>query len=483
MSEVITFVGGDSPTSKLGYEEIFKATPCFLTVQDHNYRIISANDLHRKVFGEGIGKYCYEVYKKRTERCRDCPVNETFEDGLIHRSEQDVVLPDGRKMPILAYTAPITDSDGTVTHAVKVSADITPVKLLEEKLRESRERFRLLFEEVPCYISVQDRDLKIVQANSAFKRDFGDYIGAAYCYEVYKRRGEPCIRCPVAKSFSDGRSHQSEEVVIARDGQPISTLVITAPILDTNGKVIQVMEVSTNITDVRKLQDQLSQLGLLVGSISHGIKGLLTGLDGGMYLMNTGFENNRPDRIEKGWKMIRRNVEQVRSIVLDLLYIAKEREPEWHEVDILELLKDVSRMFAKKAADMGIKLRVELAPDIGTAQADQKSLKASLVNILENSIDACRVDTKDVSHSISLVGNGSTDEVTIVVEDNGIGMDQETKSLIFSLFFSSKGMEGTGLGLFIANKVVEKHGGTISVESEPGNGTRFTIKLPRQRRE
>ena len=64
------------------------------------------------------------------------------------------------------------------------------------------------------------------------------------------------------------------------------------------------------------------------------------------------------------------------------------------------------------------------------------------------------------------------------VEDNGMGMDQETREKIFSLFFSSKGIKGTGLGLFISNKIVDKHGGTIEVDSEPGRGTRFLVRLP-----
>ncbi len=64
------------------------------------------------------------------------------------------------------------------------------------------------------------------------------------------------------------------------------------------------------------------------------------------------------------------------------------------------------------------------------------------------------------------------------IEDNGIGMDQETREKVFSLFFSSKGIQGTGLGLFISNKIVDKHGGTIQVDSQPGRGTRFLIRMP-----
>ena len=69
-----------------------------------------------------------------------------------------------------------------------------------------------------------------------------------------------------------------------------------------------------------------------------------------------------------------------------------------------------------------------------------------------------------------------------LLEDNGIGMDRETREKLFSLFFSSKGIKGTGLGLFISNKIVDKHGGSIRVDSEPGRGTRFLVRLPLEAR-
>ena len=75
---------------------------------------------------------------------------------------------------------------------------------------------------------------------------------------------------------------------------------------------------------------------------------------------------------------------------------------------------------------------------------------------------------------------GQADHVQFEIEDNGIGMDQETREKAFSLFFSSKGTEGTGLGLFISDRIARSHGGTIELESQPGVGTRFVVKLPRK---
>jgi signal transduction histidine kinase len=101
-----------------------------------------------------------------------------------------------------------------------------------------------------------------------------------------------------------------------------------------------------------------------------------------------------------------------------------------------------------------------------------------LLNLLENSLDACRSDRQKERHSIRVGARRAAPWMVVEIEDNGIGMDRETRDKAFSLFFSSKGLKGTGLGLFISNKIVDKHGGEITVDSEPGRGTRFVVRLP-----
>ena len=109
-----------------------------------------------------------------------------------------------------------------------------------------------------------------------------------------------------------------------------------------------------------------------------------------------------------------------------------------------------------------------------------QAIRSMLVNLIENSVDACRLDDKQ-DHEVSIRLAGLPDHIQYEVQDNGIGMDQETQEMAFSLFFSSKGAEGTGLGLFIAEKIARSHGGSIDLESTPGVGTRFVVNLPRER--
>ncbi len=333
---------------------------------------------------------------------------------------------------------------------------------------------------MPCFISIQDCELGIVDANRRFKESFGRALGRK-CYKVYKHRDEQCYPCAVQRTFDDGEVHSSEEVVSSLEGRSINTLVYTAPIRSPGGEIRSVMEMSTDITPIRELQSQLESIGLLISSISHGIKGLLTGLDGGVYMVNSGLKLDRRERVEQGWEMVQRNIRRIRDMVLNILYYAKEREPEWAEVAAPALAEEVLAIAAPRAAELGIALEQQIDPEAGFFDADLKALRSLLVNLMENSLDACRMDRKKADHQVAIQLRGGADAVTFEVSDDGIGMDRETRENVFNLFFSAKGGEGTGLGLFISNKIAAAHNGSIDVESELGKGTRFVVKIPRNR--
>ena len=136
-------------------------------------------------------------------------------------------------------------------------------------------QFQQLFDEVPCYISIQDRNFRLTGSNKLFRQNFGDHIGS-HCYEVYKHRTEPCRVCPVADTFEDGANHQTEEVVTTQKGEQHNVLTWTSPLRNGDGEILQVMEMSTDTTQLRHLQSRLTSLGLMIGSMSHNIRGILT---------------------------------------------------------------------------------------------------------------------------------------------------------------------------------------------------------------
>jgi PAS domain S-box-containing protein len=460
------------------YREYWEEMPCYLSVHDRQFRIIDGNKRFREDFGDNIGDYCYKVYKGRDEICPDCPVEATFADGKDHPSEQLLTLKDGSQTPVMVHTTPIRDDSGEVVAVMEMHTNIQEVKRLQQKLERSQSRLSQLFDETPCFITVQGPDRVIRHANRAFKETFGLDVVGKTCYEMYKARDEQCLVCPSQRTFETGESQHHEEVLIAANGDKLNALCTTAPLKNADGEVEAVMEMCVDITEMRELQDQLTSIGLLVGSISHGIKGLLTGLDGGIYMVNSGFQKDKPERVKKGWDMVQRNVARIRSMVLDILYYAKDRELIVEEVDVAKIVREIGDGLQKKASDSDVVLDFDVAPEVGSFPGDVQAIRAMLLNLLENSLDACRTDRHKNEHAIGLRARRSAPWMIIEVEDNGVGMDRETRDKAFSLFFSSKGLKGTGLGLFISNKIVDKHGGDITVESEPGKGTKFVVRVP-----
>jgi len=345
-------------------------------------------------------------------------------------------------------------------------------------LHNAQNLLNQLFEEVPCYISVQDKNFRITAANKLFKQHFGSQIGG-FCYEIYKHRTSQCNDCPVAETFQDGTSHSTEEIVTSRFGKQYNVLTRTAPIRNEKGEITQVMEMSTNITQIRQLQDHLVSLGLMLGSMSHGVKGMLTALDGGIYQLETGLRNKDDDRVFKASGQIKQMADKIKKMVLEILFYAKSRELHYDEVNVADLVENVVSMIRPMAKKNDIQLEVSVPNNLGKIEVDVNWMEAALVNLLENAVDASVYDRDKKNHCVNFhVRKGSENQMYFTIKDNGIGMDHEIKNKMFTLFFSSKGSQGTGLGLFIAHRVIKYHGGTVDVESEQGKGSQFNICIP-----
>ncbi|MHC4942368.1 MAG: PAS domain-containing protein, partial [Planctomycetota bacterium] len=297
------------------FKNYFDSLPCFLTVQDRDLKIIHANKRFVDNFGDYKGRYCYHIYKHRPEKCEICPVERSFRTGQPYYSEEQVLTRDGQEVWVIVNTTPIRNENGDIVSVMEMSTDITEIKQLQQQLKESQERYRLLFDAVPCFISMQDRELRITEANRLHRETFGTSYGSK-CYKVYRHRDKECQPCIVRQTFEDGQTRTHEEVVVSQTDEPINVLVRTAPLRDDEGEISQVLEVGTDISQIRELQDKLTSVGLLISSISHGIKGLLNGLDGGIYLVNSGLSKDDRSRIDRGWEIALRNVDRIRSMVM-----------------------------------------------------------------------------------------------------------------------------------------------------------------------
>ncbi|MCF8052053.1 MAG: hybrid sensor histidine kinase/response regulator [Desulfobacterales bacterium] len=233
-------------------------------------------------------------------------------------------------------------------------------------------------------------------------------------------------------------------------------------------------------TQIRQLKDNLSYLGLMMGTIAHGIKGVLTGLNGGLYLIESACRRQQQEKVEEGIAISRQMMQRMEQVVFNILYYTKKRSLSLETVEADPFAADLAAEFEPKIDSSRISFRVELDALGASLEADATMLRAALTNILENAVDACAADTEKKSHQIVFRVEQHDGQIRFDIQDDGPGMDTETRKKLFDLFYSTKGSKGTGLGMFIADKIIRQHGGRIRVESEPGEGTRFTVDLPRR---
>lgn len=456
------------------YKSLFEEVPCYLTVVSRDYRIVRANRAFRDQFGDHVGENCFVGYKDLDSRCADCPVEKTFSDGRSHQSEE-VWKVNGDDAYVIVNTAPIFDDEGNIAEVLEMSLDVTKLKQLQVELEKKQEEYKYLFENVPCYLTVVDQDFNVIQANEQFETDFGKHIGEK-CFSVYKHRESKCENCPVEQTFIDGATHSSEHLWL-RNGEETNIIATTAPVRNDKGEIMAVMEMCTNVTEIKRLQSELALLGETIAGMSHTIKNILSGLQGGVYIVDSGLARGKEEKVRQGWDMVKRNVEKISDLVQGILYASKERKPEYRECDPGELLWEVCDLYETKVHSEGVELVREFEREMGSVPLDPAGIHSAVANLLSNALEACR-NIRERPPRITVTGRLEDKVLAIRVSDNGIGMPQEVKDRLFGKFYSTKGSRGTGLGLVITKKVIEEHGGTITVESEAGEGTSFIIEIP-----
>ena len=330
-----------------------------------------------------------------------------------------------------------------------------------------------IIDHLPSYISIQDPNLRILFVNETFKRDFGDATGKL-CHTVYKGSPDICPNCPVRKTFLDKRAHITEETVQLANGKISQILIQTSPILDSAGQVTAVIEMATNISRIKLERKELITLGQSIALLSHGIKNILEGLQGGAYVVDQGFKDGDLELAQKGWGIVNKNIFDITDVVQNILYSSKNRPLKYESVLPGELMEDSVQLFREKAAAMNIQLEQQINPSVPEVRLDAASIRRMLHNLLWNALEACHQDKAKNEHTV-IAKSDYSDENHFLFEvaDNGIGMDKSTRRSILEEFFSTKGSAGTGLGLAVVDKVVNKHGGRIEVESAPGKGSSF----------
>lgn len=227
--------------------------------------------------------------------------------------------------------------------------------------------------------------------------------------------------------------------------------------------------------------ERMAAIGETVAGMSHTIKNIAGGLKGGVFVLEKGLSLKDDTYLRQGWEMVRRNIEKIANLSLNLLNYSKTGQINLEQCDPNEPAREAARLMVPQLKEKGVIFEVEFAKSLSPLLLDAEGIQRCLLNLIANALDACMdIGETDFQKRIrfktwSEPGWG----VTYQVSDNGAGMEDDVLAALFQRFFTTKGTRGTGIGLMLTKKIIEAHGGEIRVESLKGKGSSFLIRLPR----
>ncbi len=291
-------------------------------------------------------------------------------------------------------------------------------------------------------------------------------------------------------SGQDGPTVQMDIPFRHKEGGTVYFNVSLINLTNREGQIVGTVGVCRDITLWKKIQedlvqiDRLAEIGRIAAGIAHEINnplaiiGEASGWAGEVISDAKGLSPEDREELEKATKEISHQTKRCRSITHELLDFARGSTPALIEFDIHDVLRDSISFLKPELKHTSIEIDTQFMSGPLLMKSDPKLLEQVFVNFITNAIHAIRSKGEDKGY-IRIKTLLINSDVEISFEDNGTGITEENQKKIFQLFFSTKAPgKGTGLGLSISRNIVKKLGGTITLDSEVGVGTNFTVRLP-----
>ncbi|MGM0423385.1 MAG: ATP-binding protein, partial [Thermodesulfobacteriota bacterium] len=379
-----------------------------------------------------------------------------LEETVVTQEQQELLLSVGRQVGI----------------AVESLRDL-------QRLIQNKELLQTVFDGITDLLMLLDKEGRIKMVNRAYLHRYGvefEDVQDLPCYEVHAGLMQLCPNCALDQVVQSA-SASSQEITCS-SGEVF--LVHFYPILDETGEVQSVIRYAREISEQKKVEqkiqhtEKLVALGQLASGVAHEINNPLGIILCYVDLLQRQLQDLPQSQQDLG--IIEKQAINCKNIVMDLLQFARGQESSKEPAQANQVIQEVVQMFRHKLKKNHIQLELDLDPDLPQIRLNTDKMKQVLVNLLLNALHA--VESKGLIQ-ISSGLQPAQGMLWISIWDNGAGVEESIRSNIFDPFFSTKRTgEGTGLGLAVSYGIVQEHGGEISLESEKGAWTRFTVYLP-----
>ncbi|MBI4558286.1 MAG: GAF domain-containing protein [Candidatus Hydrogenedentes bacterium] len=263
------------------------------------------------------------------------------------------------------------------------------------------------------------------------------------------------------------------EVLNKTDGGPFSEMDMR--VLEMFSTVVATVIVNARLIEENLRAERLSAIGEAVAGLSHYTKNIITGMSGSVDLIDQGLEVDNLEFLKKSWPIFKRSTKRIAHFVEDMLAFSKPRRPVIESCDLRMLIDEVAQTFWGLLIRRNLTLEVNTDGVTGPVLVDSRGLFRCLLNLLTNAADAVSQPSGYIRVAACFTSDRS---LQLEVSDNGPGVLEVNFNKIFEPFFSTKGSQGTGLGLAVTRKIVKEHGGKIDVGRSPEGGALFRITLP-----
>jgi len=472
------------------YQTLFERVPCTITVQDRNFRLIRYNREFNQKFSPRPGDYCYAAYKGRNQKCAVCPVEQTFEDGLSHFSEEKGFNKDGTPTHWIVNTAPIKNQEGEIIAAMEMSLDVTPIKLLEEELKKSEKKYSAIFANIPNPVFVLEMDtLEILDCNASVESVYGykkdEIISTSFLLLFRKEEREYYENLIKTSAVINQARHFNGS------GDPLFVNIRISPSDYPGGKALLVT--TSDITQRLETEQQLIQaskmatLGEMATGVAHELNQPLSVIKTAsrFFIRKIAKKEKIEDEILATMATeIDSYVDRAAKIINHMRQFGRQSDVTLEKVQVNNILERVLEILGQQLKVRGVEVVWDLAADLPLVLADSDRLEQVFINLLINARDAIDEKSQSQSHhiaekKITLKTSADDQVITVAVSDTGPGIAESVRERIFEPFFTTKKVgQGTGLGLSISYGIIKDCKGSIQAVSGENEGAGFIIKFP-----
>jgi PAS domain S-box-containing protein len=441
-----------------------------------------------RLIGSDFSDYFTEPEKARSG------YEEVFLKGEVRDYPLAIRHVSGRVTEVLYNAAVYRNEAGEVVGVFAAARDVTELKLTEQE----RLRLATAVEQITEGIAIMDLEGRVLSANPAFAKQHGlkppDVVGRSFRQILQVEAGDQEIIKTMRESLESARVWTGHLTKRTPSGQVRELDLTVSPIHGGSGRLINSIAVERDVTQETLLQERIRQwqkmeaLGTLAGGIAHDFNNILLAIQINTELSLAGEKEDSPmaHRLDQVLEAARRGKDMVKQIIT----FSRQKEQERQPVEILPIIKEslkLLRVSMPKTIEISEKIEAESA----MAMADPTQIHQVLMNLGSNAAYAMRekggvlevglaetfLDQEAASQHIDL---RTGPYLCLTVKDTGHGMGPEVMARAFEPFFTTKKQgEGAGMGLPVVHGIVKSHGGAITVASEVGKGTTFTILLPR----